>query len=162
MTTFEVTAPPRAVFDLVVEPEPWLAAWGDLVAVDRLRAPGDDGAGGALAGAVRAPLGYRIRGRVDVVDAAAPTRVLMQVSGSITGTGAWRLRPTAHGTAVRLDWAVDPEARWLRLLTPVARPAFEAGHAAVVRHGVDTAAAHLDASVRRFRSDAVRDGAAPG
>ncbi len=160
LTTFEVTAPPEAVFDLVVEPEPWLATWGDLVTMQRLRTGGEDGAGGALAGAVRAPLGYRVRGRIEVVEAHPPTRVVMHVSGTIIGTGTWTLEPTRAGTGVRLDWAVDPAARWLRLLTPVARPAFEAGHAAVVRHGVDAAADRLDAEVRGFRSRAIHhDGA---
>lgn len=155
MTTFEVTAPPRDVFDLVVEPEPWLATWGDLVTVRRLRPGDEDGAGGALAGAVRAPLGYRVRGRVEVVEAVPPTHVVMHVRGTVVGTGTWTLRPTRAGTGVQLDWAVDPAARWLRLLTPVARPAFEAGHAAVVRHGVEAAADRLDAEVRRFRSRAI-------
>lgn len=162
LTTFEVTAPPEAVFDLVVEPEPWLAAWGDLVTMQRLRDGDGDGSGGALVGAVRAPLGYRVRGRIDVVEATPPTHVVMHVRGTIVGTGTWTLRPTPVGTGVRLDWAVDPATRWLRLLTPVARPAFEAGHAAVVRHGVEAAADRLDAEVRRFRSRSLHDRDATG
>lgn len=152
LTTFEVEAPPPAVFDLVVEPEPWLAAWGDVVDVDRIRAPGPDGGGGVLAGVVRAPFGYRIGGRIDVVEARRPTLLRMQVTGTIRGTASWTLQPTPAGTAVRFIWAVQPVARWLRLLTPVARPVFEAGHEAVVRHAVDAAADHLGADVLAFRS----------
>jgi hypothetical protein len=152
VTTFEVGAHPDDVFDLVVEPEPWLARWGDVLTMDRRRPPGPDGAGGSVAGAVRAPWGYRIGGQIDVVDADRPGRVEMRVTGTIRGAGTWRLRPTAAGTAVRFAWTVWPVATWLRVLTPVARPAFEAGHAAVVRHAVEAAAMHLDVPVHAFAS----------
>ncbi len=82
----------------------------------------------------------------------------MRVRGTIRGSGRWTLEPTSRGTAVRFAWTVAPAARWLRLLTPVARPAFEAGHAAVVRHAVDVAAEHLGASVLSFDSWADRPG----
>lgn len=153
VTTFEVAAPPPAVFDLVVEPEPWLAAWGDLVEMDRVRHTGADGGGGALEGSVRAPLGYRIGGRLEVVEARRPSHVQMRVTGTIRGTGTWTLRPTDAGTAVRFAWTVRPVAAWLRVLTPVARPVLEAGHDAVVRHAVDAAAHHLGADVLAFRSE---------
>lgn len=156
LTTFEVAAPPDAVFDLVVAPEPWLATWGDLVEVDRRQPPGPEGAGGALAGSVRAPLGYRVGGRIDVVEARRPSWLRMRVTGTIAGVGEWTFTPTAAGTAVTFDWTVRPVATWLRVMTPVARPVLEAGHEAVVRHAVDAAAAHLGADVLAFRSAAGR------
>lgn len=156
VTTFEVGASPEDVFDLVVEPEPWLDRWGDVVTVDRRRPNGRDGAGGSIVGAVRAPWGYRIGGRIDVVSATRPHRIEMDVTGTIEGSGVWDVHPTSAGSAVRFAWSVQPVARWLRLLTPVARPVFEAAHAAVVRHAVDAAAAHLDAPVHAFDSKASR------
>lgn len=152
MTTFEVGAPPADVFDLVVEPEPWLAHWGDLVEVDRRQPPGEDGVGSAVAGSVRAPWGYRIGGRIDVVAAERPVWVDMRVTGTIRGTGTWRLTATPDGTAVTFAWTVRPVATWLRVLTPVARPLFESAHARVVRHAVDAAATHLGAPVHAFES----------
>lgn len=156
MTTFEVGATPEDVFDLVIEPEPWLARWRDVVEVHRHEPAGRGGAGGSIAGSVRAPWGYRIGGRIDVVDADRPERVEMRVTGTIRGSGTWVLRPTADGTAVWFTWTVRPVAAWLRVLTPVARPVFEAAHATVVRHAVDAAAAHLDAPVHAFTSRAGR------
>lgn len=156
VTTFEVGAPPEDVFALVVEPEPWLAHWGDVITVDRRQPPGPDGTGSSIAGSVRAPWGYRIGGRIDVVAADRPERVEMQVTGTIRGSGLWRLQPTRRGTAARFTWTVWPVARWLRVLTLVARPTLEAAHATVVRHAVDAAAAHLDAPVHAFDSRAGR------
>jgi hypothetical protein len=109
---------------------------------------------------VRAPLGYRIGGRIDVVEVEAPTYVRMQATGTIVGAGTWRLAEVDHGTAVRFSWRVRPAARWLQLLTPVARPLFEAGHEAVVRDAVHAAAALLDAEVVWFDSHAAGDGRA--
>lgn len=160
MTTFEVGAPPEDVFDLVVEPEPWLDHWGDVVEVDRRRPAGPDGTGSSVAGSVRAPWGYRIGGRIDVVSAERPERVEMEVTGTIRGSGLWHLRPTTDGTAVRFTWTVWPVATWLRVLTLVARPPLEAAHATVVRHAVHAAAAHLDAPVLAFDSRAGRPGVA--
>lgn len=154
VTVFEVRAPIEDVYGLIVEPEPWLAHWGDLVEVRRLRDGDGDGRRGALRGSVRAPLGYRIGGRIDVVEAEPPTYVRMQASGTVVGAGTWRLAETAEGTAVRFRWRVRPAARWLQLLTPVARPVLEAGHEHVVRDAVDAAAGILEAQVLRFESRA--------
>lgn len=156
LTEFEVDVPPGTVFDLVVRPEPWLTTWGDLLDVRRVEAGPRRGGGGALEGTVRAPLGYRLAGRIDIVEARRPGRVRMQVTGSIEGGLTWTLRPTPAGTGVRLAWTVRPVAAWLRMATPVARPALEAGHHAVVRHAVHAAADHLDSRVLAFRSRAGR------
>jgi len=160
VTVFQVRAAIDDVYGLIVEPEPWLAHWGDLVEVARVRDGGRDGERGSLQGSVRAPLGYRIGGRIDVVEVEAPRYVRMQATGTIVGAGTWRLAEVDHGTAVRFSWRVRPAARWLQLLTPVARPLFEAGHEAVVRDAVHAAAAVLDADVVRFESHAARDGRA--
>lgn len=154
VTSFEVGASPEDVFDLVIAPEPWLDHWGDVVEVDRRQQGGPDGVGSAVAGSVRAPWGYRIGGRIDVVAAERPAWVEMQVAGTIRGSGTWVLEATPRGTAVEFTWSVRPVARWLRVLTPVARPLFEAAHATVVRHAVDAAAEHLDAPVHAFATRA--------
>lgn len=152
LTRFAVRAPREAVYGLIIEPERWLGSWGDLVEARRLRDATPDGDGGCLEGSVRAPFGYRIGGQVETVEVDPPSFVRMQIRGVIVGGGTWTLEERAGVTRTELVWAVDPVAAWLRALTPVARPLFEAGHARVVRHAVETAAATLDAELVSFDS----------
>lgn len=156
VTTFEIGALPSAVFDAVVEPEPWLTRWDDAVEIDRIRSALPDGTDGSIAGSVRAPLGYRITGRLDVTSADRPERVEMEVTGTIKGSAVWQLRPTCDGTSVHVAMTVRPVVTWLRIITPLARPLLEAAHATVVRNAVDAAASHLNAPVHSFSSRAGR------
>ncbi|RKS89464.1 hypothetical protein DEU37_1778 [Microbacterium sp. AG790] len=105
-----------------VEPQPHPPTPGDVV---RLQ--------------VRSPWGYRLRVALTIT-AATPPRLLAAAStGDLAGRGSLRLTPEggAAGARTRLTWVweVALVRRWMRVASPVLRPAFAAAHAIVMRRG---------------------------
>lgn len=58
-------------------------------------------------------------------------------SGELAGTGRWRFFCADGATAVIYEWDVATTARWMNLLTPVARPLFAWNHDHVMRGGAE-------------------------
>lgn len=156
VTEFAAAAPVAAVYATIVEPERWLGAWADAVSVRRLRGGDATGAGAAFQATVRAPVGYRLSARIDLVEADPPTHVRMRATGGLEGEGRWRLRAREEVTEVTFAWTVRTTAAWMNLAAPVARPLFERSHGIVVRHAAEAAAAHLGTELASFRSRAER------
>lgn len=156
ITDMRFEAPIEATYRAVVEPERWLDDWSHAVTVDR-RSPGDEaGVGSRFDATVRAPLGYRLSARIEVVAAEPPTGLWMTSSGDLVGHARWRLASHAGGTDVRFTWDVRTTERWMEVLTPVARPIFEWSHGVVVRRAAQAAARNLGAELPVFRSRPVR------
>jgi hypothetical protein len=152
VTDLRFTAEIDEVYRSVVEPERWLDDWSNAVVVDR-RATGDaTGVGASFEATVRAPLGYRLSARIDVVDAEPPTGLWMTSSGDLEGAARWRLTSYPGGTDVRFTWDVRTTERWMQVLTPVARPVFEWSHGVVVRRAAEAAARNIDGDLVAFRS----------
>jgi hypothetical protein len=156
VTEFAAAAPIAAVYATIVEPERWLAGWGDAVRVRRLRTGDVTGAGAAFEATVRAPVGYRVSARIDLTETDPPTHVRMRASGGLEGEGRWRLRARGELTEVAFAWTVRTTATWMNLAAPVARPLFEWSHGVVVRRAAEAAAAHLGTELASFRSRAER------
>ena len=86
----------------------------------------------------RAALGYRLSITIRPTAADHPHVIEFDAGGDLAGTGRIRLSPDAaapHRTQMSIDWRVRPTRRWMRLLTPVARPVFTAAHSLLMRRG---------------------------
>ncbi|WP_019145749.1 SRPBCC family protein [Aeromicrobium massiliense] len=80
-------------------------------------------------------LGYVLRFVLDDVQVQRPDRVTVRASGDLQGQGIVRIRPDGPCSAIEVDWEVETTRRWMRVVGPVARPAFVAAHAQVMRQG---------------------------
>jgi hypothetical protein len=156
VTDLRFTAPIDEVYRSVVEPERWLDGWSHAVSVERRSAGAETGVGASFVATVRAPLGYRLSARIEVVAAEPLTGLWMTSSGDLDGYARWRLAPHPGGTDVRFTWDVRTTERWMQVLTPVARPIFEWSHGVVVRRAAEAAARDLACDLPVFRSRAVR------
>ena len=58
-------------------------------------------------------------------------------------TGPWQFSTDGETTVTRYDWTVKVTKRWMRALTPVARPLFEWNHDVVMRWGLEDLSARL-------------------
>ena len=58
-----------------------------------------------------------------------------RLNGDLVGTVRWTLSPRAGGTHIDYDQEVETNKRLLNVLAPVARPAFRANHALMMRNG---------------------------
>ncbi len=149
------------VHDAIVDPSGWLGLWSDAVEVRRTIDGDGRGLGRTFDATVRAPLGYRLSATIETVEVDGPTQapdgtsrshLRMRSSGQLDGTGTWDLSGGGAGTDVRFVWDVLATARWMELLTPVARPLFERSHGVVVRNAAEAAARHLGAALLAFES----------
>jgi hypothetical protein len=155
VTGLRFAAPATAVRAALLEPEGWLPGWADAVDVRRSVRGGREGLGRRFDATVRAPAGYRLTARIEVVE-AGPDRLRMRATGDLEGEGRWQLRADPDGTtAATLDWDVVARVAWLAALTPLARPLFVRSHHAVVHHAAEAVAAHLDGALLRCTSRAV-------
>jgi hypothetical protein len=80
-------------------------------------------------------LGYVLRFVLTDVQVRRPDRVTVRARGDLQGQGVVRVRPHGEGSAIEVDWQVETTRRWMRVVGPVARPAFVAAHAQVMRQG---------------------------
>lgn len=55
------------------------------------------------------------------------------LSGDLVGRSRWTVRPVGAGCSIRFDEQADLGVPWLRRLEPLARPAFVANHAFMMR-----------------------------
>ena len=80
-------------------------------------------------------LGYVLRFVLTDVEVRRPDRVTVRASGDLQGHGIVRVRPDGECSAIEIDWQVETTRRWMRVVGPVARPAFVAAHGQVMRQG---------------------------
>jgi uncharacterized protein YndB with AHSA1/START domain len=155
-TTFELAAPPPLVFEAVLAPERWLTDLDHVRSLERLEAGGVDREGSRYRTTVSAASPYRLRWEMTAERVVAPERIEWRAEGDLTGHGTWELVPTATGIEVISTARLRTTRWWMNLLEPLARPLFVRNHDVVMRAGIDTLAAHLDADVTRFeRGDVV-------
>ncbi|HEX9766915.1 MAG TPA: hypothetical protein VGA36_09130 [Nitriliruptorales bacterium] len=156
VTQLRTTATPDEVHGALLRPEAWATGWGEAVHIVRV-APGDDqGAGSVFEAAVRAPAGYAIAARVEIIEATRPVRLVARLTGDLVGTGTWTFRGDEAGTVARLDMTASTTRRWMNAAAPLSRPLFEWSHRIVMRHAARAATDHLGADLLAFRSTPVR------
>ncbi len=134
-STWDLLATPEAVWDAITRPTDWPRWWPAVSAVEVLD-PGEPvGVGSVVRYRVRAPLGYGLSVRTTVDEAVPPQLLVARVVGHLDGTGRWEIVPGADGVRMHQLWEVTTTRRWMRLLAPVARPAFRWSHDRAARRG---------------------------
>jgi len=124
---WDVDAPMDAVHAAVgnagTYPDWWRPTYLDV------RTEGEPGVGQLNHHHFRGPLPYTLKATTRTTRYEPPRLVETDVTGDLRGTGIWTLTPTPDGrTHVRFDWRVAADRPFLRILTPVLRPAFRWNH----------------------------------
>lgn len=132
LTTWRLDAPPAAVWAQIDDVARWPQWWPGVGSARVLQ---DGPAGRRVALTFRAALGYSLAFVADVVRSEPPHFGEARVSGQLEGLGRWELRDADGGTSLTWTWEVAPRVRWLRLLSPLARPVFAWAHADLMRRG---------------------------
>lgn len=136
---WSLSAPVEQVWAVVADPQMSWPDWWPQCTADAVVS--DPAAGDGLVGrtarvAFRAWLGYTLHLEIRPTRVQAPHFIEFDAGGDLSGLGRVALVPTAgDGTTVHIQWLVRPTQRWMLLLSPLARPAFTAAHAGVMRRG---------------------------
>jgi hypothetical protein len=134
-TTWVVEAPLEPVWDAIYDTCDWPRWWRDVRRSDELVPRGPGGVGSVTRFTFRSRLPYDLT--FDMRSTRVERHVLMEgvASGELAGLGRWRFFRGEGTTAVTYEWHVETTARWMNLLTPVARPVFAWNHDHVMKSG---------------------------
>ncbi|MFL9825989.1 SRPBCC family protein [Rhodoplanes sp. SY1] len=135
LTTWDVPAPPERVWAELMRPQDWPAWWPAVTRADVID-PGDAaGVGSRIRFAWKTALPYRFAFEILTTRVEPLALIAGRASGTLDGTGCWRLAAIRGGTRVTYDWTVTVAAPGLRLVAPLARRAFAWNHDVVMRQG---------------------------
>lgn len=135
LTTWLLAAPREQVWQVVSDVEQWPLWWPGVREARELTSPDIDGLGRRVRMRFRSRLGYSLSFTGDVVTSRPPELGEVTVDGQLRGRGRWELTRTGAGTRLDWTWEVTPEVRWMRALSPYARPLFVWAHADLMRRG---------------------------
>jgi hypothetical protein len=148
VTRWELDAPLPAVYDLIAHPLDWPRWWRAVVRVVELE-PGDaDGLGHLLRFTWRTQLPYGFTFDMRTTRVERHRLLEAEAQGDLQGTGRWTFDTDGPRTRVRYDWNVETTKRWMRIVAPLARPAFAWNHDVVMGWGLDGLRAQLVAAAR--------------
>ncbi len=137
VTRWFIDAPIERVFSVIEDAPRWPSWWKAVLAVEVVESGDADGIGAVARTTWQTALGYRLRFDARLVGRTPSndSRWHRQVSSSATGSGRWGALARGGGTLVVYFWDVTTTPRWMNLLAPVMRPAFQWNHAIVMRRG---------------------------
>lgn len=85
--------------------------------------------------AVRSPLGYALRMRLEIV-AVEPGRAIAAASdGDLRGSGRVTVAEDGDGASLTFHWDVETRRAWMNATAFALRPVFERAHGHVMRRG---------------------------
>jgi hypothetical protein len=130
LSTFSLSTEPERVWSTLAAIEAWPTWWRWLKRVDVLRpAAGPDNLGLLCRNHVRARTGYGFVYTTEITEVDHGRRIDVVSGGDLVGRGRFLLRPRAGGgTELLFAWLVGTPQRWMNLLAPIARPAFNWNH----------------------------------
>ncbi len=86
--------------------------------------------------AVRSPLGYALRMRLELSEVDPGRTIAATSDGDLRGRGSVTVDADgAEASVVTFHWDVETRRRWMNLTAGLLRPAFEAAHAHVMARG---------------------------
>lgn len=134
-SAWQLPGPVDRVWEAVTRVEDWPAWWPAVSATEELVPGAADGTGRVVRYLLRAPLGYRLAVTTRVVEVEPLHHVVVRVTGNLDGTGRWSLQPDGTGVRLHQLWEVSTTRPWMRLIAPLARPAFRWSHDRAARRG---------------------------
>jgi uncharacterized protein YndB with AHSA1/START domain len=135
LTTWLLESPREPVWEAIYDQESWPSWWRGVEEAEELRG-GEDGGVGTVSRLVwKSLLPYRVEFQVTTTRVERPALMEADAVGELAGVGRWRLYEDDGVTAVLYEWNVGTTKRWMNLLAPIARPAFEWNHDWVMARG---------------------------
>jgi uncharacterized protein YndB with AHSA1/START domain len=140
LTTWLLACERERVWEAIYDSEEWPRWWRGVERVVEVT-PGDENGVGQLGRYTwRSKLPYELTFDMLTTRVERPRLLEGEASGQLAGTGRWRLFEQEGApavTAVTYEWNVATTKRWMNLLSPIARPAFEWNHDWVMGHGAE-------------------------
>jgi hypothetical protein len=152
VTIWRVDAPIEAVWSQIYHARQWPTWWQGVESVVELQ-PGDErGIGSISRYTWKSRLPYRLTFDSQVVRVEPPFVLEGLASGELAGRGLWQLAQAGSETTARYDWSVQATKRWMQLMAPLMRPAFQWNHNVIMNWGAEGLAKRLGVQVQAEKS----------
>lgn len=135
LTTWLLDSPREPVWEAIYAQERWPEWWRGVEEAEELKAGDELGIGSVARMVWKSLLPYRVEFEVAIRRVERPHLMEADAVGELTGVGRWRLYEQEGVTAVLYEWNVETTKRWMNLIAPLARPAFEWNHDWVMARG---------------------------
>jgi hypothetical protein len=123
---WDVDAAIETVFDALADARTYPAWWTPVYL--SVEADGAPEVGRVSRQRFKGRLPYTLETESKIVRLERPRELEAYVEGDLSGRGIWTLTPTHAHVQVRFDWRVNADRGFIRVLTPVLRPAFRWNH----------------------------------
>jgi uncharacterized protein YndB with AHSA1/START domain len=123
---WDVDAPIEAVFDALADARTYPEWWTPVY--ESVEADGPPEVGRVSRQRFKGRLPYKLRTESEIVRLERLHEFEVRVQGDLSGQGIWTLTQADGRVHVRFDWRVNADRAFLRVLTPVLRPAFRWNH----------------------------------
>jgi hypothetical protein len=135
VTHWRFRAPVEDVWEAIRAYERWPSWWPSIAEARRVRAGDPSGLGETVRLSFRTRLPYQLKFTITTTRVEPLYELDGRAEGELNGSGRWRLRREGNDTLVTYYWDVSTSKRWMNLLAPVLRPAFEWNHDQVMTAG---------------------------
>jgi uncharacterized protein YndB with AHSA1/START domain len=135
LTTWVLEAPLQPIWDALYDVERWPSWWRGVERVTELVHGEGNGVGTVYRHVWRSVIPYEVTFDARVTRVEEPHVIEAAATGSLEGTGTFRLFAAPVGTAVTYEWAVRTTKSWMNVVAPVGRPVFAWNHHAVMKNG---------------------------
>lgn len=147
VTVWRVAAPIESVFNEIYHSEEWPAWWKGVERVLEIQKGDDNGVGSVRRYTWKSKLPYRLTFDMKTVRVESPNLLEGIASGELDGHGLWRFATDGNETVARYDWQVHTTKAWMKLLAPIARPAFNWNHDVIMGWGAEGLSRRLGVAV---------------
>jgi uncharacterized protein YndB with AHSA1/START domain len=157
-TEMRFGATPERVWQVLEDATSWPAWWRWLRRAEVLAPGGGDRVGRRYRFEFRTALGYTLVFESEVVRSVPPFLWESRATGELAGRGVWEVAAVDGGSMVHYTWIVATAKRWMNVVAPVARPAFNWNHHVIMRDFARGLAGRLDAPLVMVANRAIRPG----
>jgi Polyketide cyclase / dehydrase and lipid transport len=135
-TVWRYNAPIEAVWDEIKAIENWSEWWKGVLNVQELKSGDNDGVGAIYRTTWKSALPYKLKFDSEVVKVDHLKTIEARAFGELEGFGIWTfIAEDENVTRLQYDWRVIATKRWMKLLSPVAKPFFRWNHDVIMNWG---------------------------
>ena len=127
------------VADVIGDPTTLPHWWPSVyLSVDQLEPPDSRGVGRRVRLRTKGWLPYILSWELVVTDSRYPNGFTLEATGDFVGRGVWTFTQRNGHVDIVYDWRIRAEKPFIRMLSPVLRPLFEANHRWAMSQGEES------------------------
>lgn len=135
LTIWRIEAPLADVYAAIQNSLRWPEWWPGAQRVEEVASGGPDGIDSIRRYCWSGHLPYRVVFEVRTTRLDKGLAIEGSASGDLEGVGRWHFAREGSLSVVRYEWHVRCRRWWMKLIAPIARPAFIRNHAKVMEEG---------------------------